>query len=611
MSEVTFTLELRIQAPFLTHAAGTLSLGVDAATQRHRDLPVLNGSQLRGLLRHQLLHCVAELAHAETTPHKPLTQADIERWLGPGVGSEAHADRAILRFDLFWYPTRPPADVDHQPLRHRVQLAADGAVADGQLVVIESPYPVGSEIRFRGRIGARFQRPHDREACVHWLRKAVAMLPAVGALKGIGFGRVLGARIETAVLSPVPALPPDPPAWQEAERIGMTLRLDRPFHIGGNAGHQPEHNRAQGAARIPGAAIKAVMAARARPEAEQRFGDARPWFNQLVVTDALPAEPDAPGRPPPLPLSLALVDGDAGPQLVDLARQAEPCLVRAGGRWQAPRFQPDWKPTDLKAAEAQFHGRPGLEVPTLLGVRTAIDPTRGVADEGRLFALECTEADNHVWCADIDLGLIPPEQRDAARAFLRWLTDVGLAGIGKTAAEADVALHARAFAPRMPPRQPGADLTVLLRSPARLLPDDLAVGGINADVELRKHYADYWHRTSGGQLELGHYFAQQELVGGRFYQLHFAKSPGRYQPVWLTRAGSVFVLHRTKQADADAIGRCLADWAAHGLPSLGSQDWRRNPYLRENGFGEVAIDHHRQCALASPPTDIRPLGDSA
>jgi hypothetical protein len=616
MTRTEFELSLSLQAPLLTHAAGTLSLGVDAATQRHRGQPVLNGSQLRGHLRHLLQHFADELAAAGDG--SKLNDKHIQRWFGPSTGSDDFDGRGALGFDFYWYPRHPPAEEQRQPLRHRVELGGDGAAEEGQLSVIENAYPTGAEIDFVGVIEVDFraqaQAAPDFDAanalseCRQWLAKAVELLPALGALKGIGYGRVLRASlVERKPLLQVSAPDPSGRLGPDVDRFGIALHLDRPFNIGGPAAHRPQGNRYLQQTRIPGAAIKAVMANAWKDTGGDLARDLH--FDHLVVTDALAVPHGQSERPPALPLSLAAMDGAEGPCVRDLAIIDQPCLLDLGTGAGAPRFLPDWKEPDRNAAQTAWLGAVPTPVPALLSVRTAIMPWERVADEGRLFALECTDVQQHHWCADIDLSLIPRAARAEVCNKLLDLFRGGLSRLGKTAARARVEPRAAPFK-AVNAITPAAPIIVLLNAPARLLPDDLRLSGINADDALERHYADYWDKQSQGLVTLGHYYAQQELVGGRYYQLCIAKTPKQYTPVWLTTTGSVFVLQPTAKADAKALAELLAQWQASGLPPLGGAEgsaFANNPYLRENGYGEVYVDHplHRQLAPAAH--EIHPL----
>jgi hypothetical protein len=149
---------------------------------------------------------------------------------------------------------------------------------------------------------------------------------------------------------------------------------------------------------------------------------------------------------------------------------------------------------------------------------------------------------------------------------------------------------------------------------------------VAAAERLRLAYAKAFHHLSDQSLELVTYFARQRLAGGFFLGHRYQKERGqdRYRPWLLTVAGSVFVLRcrdRGRLADAQAK---LHAWQSHGLPlpasvrrELGAGDsdddaalWDRCPFIRHNGYGEVAINLqiHRRLAW---PRDAGAGGDGA
>lgn len=613
MIRTCYRLDLTLQAPVLTHAASTLTLGLDAATQRYRGRPVLNGSLIRGNLRHLLDRFAADLAQEPDPPPfsndpRPLRSDDIATWFGPAQPErDANGEPRIadLTFDFFWTiadPGHPPPNP--QPARHRIRIGATGTVETGQIQVAESAFPVGAEPQFTGLIRARFASRTAQRHAERWLGKALALLPALGAQKGVGFGRIL--RAELSRVEPVATIAPPVTVRGLGPRIGLVLTLDRPFNVAQIARFQPVNNRYLNHDQIPGSAIKAVMA-RAHGGGSQALQDDLD-FDRLVVTAAQPALRGQPGRPLPLPLSLAVFDTPAGPLVHDLALEPGPCLLQHNEQRLPPIFLPDWKPHHRRAAEA--HGGRTAPAPDhLLVVRTAIRPAANVAEESQLFALECTDVLDHGWCLDLDLHQVHPGDYLARRAVTERLIELlqgGLEGLGKTRALARVEVRSQPFSPIAAPQpiQIGEDSgwVVLLRTPARLLPaaiERCQIPPTNGSHALKAAYADYWRAACPG-LELSHYYAQQELVGGDYYWRHF-RGGEDYRPEWLTLAGSVFVLKSRAGTDPAAVSRTIEEWLRSGLPQSkdrATDTWETNPYLRENGFGEVAINDPAHLALA-------------
>jgi len=281
-------------------------------------------------------------------------------------------------------------------------------------------------------------------------------------------------------------------------------------------------------------------------------------------------------------------------------------LLKEGGDLIAPAFQPDWKDADREEAALQLGHAPERPEHLLL-VRTAIERQRGYSEESKLFALECTDVPGYVWCADIDLHGVHPDDGNARSEVTENLLDLlvgGLSDLGKTRALARVEVRERPFfdtsvAPEPLEVEPEKDTwIVLLRTAARLLPARLEeaeippTGGAGA---LLRTYGSYWQQASNECLALRHHYAQQEMVGGQYYWRHF-RALEDYRAEWLTLAGSVFVLE-SATVNRKAAQDILARWLNGGLPKAQDRshdDWRRNPYLGENGFGEIAVNHPDQ-----------------
>lgn len=609
MIRTRYRLCLTLQAPLLTHAAGTLTLGLDAATQRYRGQPVINGSLIRGNLRHLLGRFAQDLTQVPDPADprlRPVRGQDLAAWFGPDQTADAEPQIADLAFGLFW--RLDPASVPSgsaQPARHRIAINAAEVVAEGQIQIAESAFAVGAAPTFTGELRARFSDEEARRHCERWLGKALARLSAIGAQKGVGFGRVL--RAELLRLEPVALIEPPLDSAALGARVGLVLHLNQPFNIAQTARFQPENNRYLNHDQIPGAAVKAVLARAHGGDREALQRDLE--IDRLVVTMALPAPRSAPARRLPLPLSLAVFATAGGPVVHDLALEDAPCLLRYGDEQLPPLFLPDWKEAHRVAAcRAWDPAGTDRESPPahLLVVRTAIRPGENVAEESQLFALECTDVQDHCWCLDLDLDQVAPAARRAVTERLITLLSGGLQDLGKTRAGARVEVRSHPFGPTAPPQPIAIDgrdaWLILVRTPARLLPariEDLLIPSTNGGERLKAAYSEYWTGACA-DLELRHYYAQQELVGGDYYWRHF-RGREDYRPEWLTLAGSVFVLTSRPGADPERVRAAVTRWQRSGLPQAAdrAQDtWETNPYLRENGFGEVAINDPRHQALA-------------
>ena len=138
---------------------------------------------------------------------------------------------------------------------------------------------------------------------------------------------------------------------------------------------------------------------------------------------------------------------------------------------------------------------------------------------------------------------------------------------------------------------------VMLQTPA-LLCDVSAVAPGLSDATVA--YKAYWEEASGKKLTLERHFARQTLMGGEFLWNRFSKQ-SLYSPFVLTNAGAVFVLRVMNDEDAGAAAKKLEEWIRDGLPLAttvrkrfglagDAGDWKKCPYVPENGYGEIAVD---------------------
>ena len=128
---------------------------------------------------------------------------------------------------------------------------------------------------------------------------------------------------------------------------------------------------------------------------------------------------------------------------------------------------------------------------------------------------------------------------------------------------------------------------------------------VNQADKLKQAYNKVWRQLSNDKLELERFFATQSLAGGyylwkRFQASHKSQDEDKlYQPYLLTDAGSVFVLKATGDiTDAQEVidgwfkrGLSLPDWTIESkLDKKEYEYWKYCPYIRHNGYGEIAVN---------------------
>lgn len=630
MKERALTVRLRLAGPVLTRATAMGDYGVDAPVARAsngdgRGRPILPGSLIKGKLRDAWRE-LAAAAPAELAPALGERGERIAEWLGEqNDRGRWEPRRARLRF----------ADLEADRAggsgrRYRVQLDRKlGAVRPTALQAVESPFAPGEEVEFAGEIRLVARGDAELEALRRAVEAGLRWTPSFGGMRGSGFGRLLAA---TVTVAPAPTVSPAPAS--SGDRLALAYTIGAPFCL---AAIQPVDNLFVSAVELSGGAIKGALAATWNERLGRRAGEpiaegcdperaelAR-HFSRLRFTHAFPARRTRPlRRPVTPPLSLVWAGKGEAARLGDALRLGEPALFADGdGRSRAPAFAVDWKPGQRRRVRDLY----GWAAPaTELRVRTAIDPATRRAAEAQLFAYETVvPGEDDVWLGTVDLGDLPEAERAAAREQLVGLLADGLQGLGKTKARVAVEVCAAGgVEPSVPGRADGGgrdEWAVALQTPALLCdPDRLA--GASGREGLRAAFAEVFAELAGGALELaeGGYFAAQRLAGGHYLWRRFLAGR-RYRPLLLTEAGSVFLLRAAAGRRDEAADRVRA-WARHGLPlptwvrdRLGAAAdeeewalWDRCPYLRYNGFGEVALD------LGTPPdgapaaATVEPIG---
>ncbi len=560
-----YTIDLHLAAPVLSQLSGARSHGLDTAALRAEDKrPALPGSLVRGNLRQSWEYFAARFADTGCPDLH-----NINAWLGApsAEGGKNEPQRARLVFDYAWIAQTPG---EKDTVRHRIQIDQHtGTVARGALQVIEQPFaPSQDTVCFRGQARARLADENEAKQVATWLRKGLEFVPALGALKGTGFGRVDKVEVRWDAIpskNGVPATLPGP-------RFGLSLTLDRPFCFAKH--HLPDDNRFESEEFIPGAALRGALARRldAAPNLARHF-------DKLHIRHALPAQDNQ--RPAAISCSLVSAPAQKNStekQLYDLVFEKAPGLIHGC----APAFQPDWKEEEWGKVRKEC-GWP--EISRRIEVHTAIDSTTGAADEGQLFALDCVIPGELKWLTEVTLEAVPEQDLSAVLKELRDLLAEGLADLGKTGAYAEITT--------IPTGQVsehlaglGASIALVLQTPARLLPDPYSILSTNDGGELKKCYAEIWRKLSDNALELSHFYARQRLAGGEYLRQRFWVGKP-YNPEILTEAGSVFVF---AAKDADKAKSTLQEWLRLGLPQAdGRENWADNPFIRANGYGEVKI----------------------
>lgn len=580
-TEHIFTIGLTLRAPILVKSSSPGAFGLGALVYRcawKEDRMAIPGTLLEG----RISEALTQLAHNNTSLLRK-----CESWFGrePDSGSlEPHRGKLFID-DL---TAREPLAASRLRVQNRIRINSDTQCADeGALLVIEAPFAPGANVQFEGVarfIGSETEAAELARCC----EVALKWTAQIGSNRSIGFGRIVSVSLSQASGRPeLGTIAPAPGA------ISLSLDPMGPLCI---SKHKIGDNLFESENIIPGNMIAGAVLETWKaldPEGARDPGHPlRKHFDNIRFRHAFPSTSTA--RPTMVPFSVVKVNGGF---------QVLPAQVKAGLlNNEAPKFRTDWKSEDFGKVEPKFDwALPKKE----LRVRTAIDSLRRRADkgsgpgepQGKLFATETVlpidEQGNCIsWLGRVDLKDVPDEERGKVVEALRSILS-RLSYLSKTKVPCKVRWQA-ADAEPSPDLAENATISLVLQTPALLadprFQDVPASGAINAG-DLLRLYAEVWWDISGHSLELQHFYATQSMAGGRYMHGRFRNSEA-YVPWLLTDAGSVFVL---TVKNRECAKRRLYEWlnGGLGLPARAKQHfgatWKTNPYLPQNGFGEVAL----------------------
>jgi hypothetical protein len=583
-----YDVTLTLIGPLLTRSTTHQRLGIDMVTLRTaKGHPVLPGPHVLGKVRE------AWEQFASVEPNSRYAAA-LDLLGTPGfdaTGAEVKDGAAGRRKRLIAYDFVATHAGDALGRRTRIKIAPEvGAADDGQLIVVDAPYDAGERVVFTGQLVLLGPEPAGLNLTLG-LTKALQWASQMGGLKGIGFGQLADVAVTRAPLA-MPSAAEQP--THSANRIGFRLTPQDAFCLS----DRPEYgNIFHGQATISGAAIKGTIArmmqAGGLPDCDAAV------LARLHISHAQPSPPPGP-RPVAIPSSL--VWARACGRLYDVAlNDGRGGRIGASAeRAEAPAFAADWKGAAWQQAQKLF-GQ--YEPDTELRLRTEINSQTRRAETSRLFGYRSVLPQGFVWTGWITLSQLEhPQQRAQAETLLACLANIGLVGLGKTDARADLTfVAADAITPAIGPEPTvrAPDHSILcLQTPALLCPPNALEA--TQDNALFHAYAAYFGKVSGGAVALLRHFAHQRLHGGVFHRHRYQANRTHYQPWAVTQPGATFVL---KHKDRDKA----QDWlkqigetglrpnedilAGYELDSFAADDlWKYCPWLPENGFGEVAIN---------------------
>ena len=610
MIRARLDITIELTGPFITQGSAPGPWGLDAVLARDaNDRYLLPGTHVTGKLR-EALEELADALNKESAESDQVPDAiEIVCLLGgEAYGNELTARPKRLLFSDFILTD--PVKTD-EGVRYRVRIDPKrGAVQDRMQLMVESPFASGQPMQFEGGVDFFANDEAEIDRIQRQVETGLQWITQLGAYRGQGFGRVTGVQVEVgASISPSESAP-----LGVSDSFDLIIHPQSPLCVDDDA---PVDNLFRSSEIIPGNVLLGclfqMLGGEAGRDTEDEYTLLRQHFSRLRLRHAFPSD-QCMTRPVAMPLSIV----QTGKGWCDVALERGPCLI--GGA--APKFQPDWK----EAGPRADFGWP--EVKRELRVRTAIDSNTLRARDQQLFSYDMVRPDGLCWLSRVDLTDVPEKDRAEVAEQLQRLLSLGLMGLGKTKAIAEVNLQpGGAIHPVMtgdgivPGLGEDGLICITLQTDALLLPKGI-LEETSGGPELIEAYRTVWKELCDG-LRLERFHAKQALKGGGFLAARHGFTGENYYPWILTRAGSVFVF---SVVDQEAAQPAIQGWLEQGLLLAKSiqdswgikgeahEHWRYCPYVPQNGYGEIAVNlpvHERwrprpeECEAIKPIEEVR------
>lgn len=578
-----FSLRVVVRSPYMFQGLANSHLGIDTTFLRdERGHAVIPADQVRGVLQ---AACRALVAPAP----KIAPPALIDQLFGAASaeGSRDEPNRALLITSDLVAREQSASTIT------RIQIDDEtGAAASGALQVIELAASPGADTFFEGSCILLMRPGVDVQQVETLLSRAVGLVPAIGAFKSAGFGEVVAAEVKRAQ----PAQSAVVEAPQAQERVAYRVTFDRPILVDAK---RETDNLFVGSAIVPGAAFKGALATILGSEGhDTAAGDLADALAALRMSHAFPENDSGDASAFPVPLSLYAWEEENAVRFADGLLHAiddedgiSGLVIKAADSYVVPTHPIDWKDRffDELARQGILPHSPSLAPQPRTHVK--IDPALLVGEDEMLYTtvaqgvLKPDRKTPRAWRILVDFNDVAPEHR----ATIQGAIARGLFPIGRTGAEA-------AFEPVLPSSVPqGSSRRFRLPDvPApRPIPGHVDLYSLtlltpalltDPQDDLESQYSRLIAEQTGGRLLRA--YTSRRLAGG-YIAIRRRVYGETYYPFVLTEPGSVFLVR------GGDPGR-LAQIARFGLAPAKLRDadpltWRNCPYLRENGYGEVAF----------------------
>ena len=576
-------ISLAIDAPFISQKSGAIKFGLDSALWRYQGKPAISGALIKGNFRHALHYFSESLTDAGLDG---ISEKQINHWFG-GESEDAHdPQRGLLNFDYAWLCQTK----DSAQNRNRYRIAIDpetNVVQRGSMLVIESPFNVGDTPIFTGSI--RFVSTVDEQAqIINYLEKALQYLTAFGSYKSVGFGKLNNEQTvmehHHQVLS-IDGLSND---YQDVSEFDFIINFDRPLCLSKNV--LINSNRFETHNYLPGNILKGSIAATLQ---NNGFKDLQAigfdqWYFSHGYAIAENQEPITLFSHA-VPLSIVTCKRDGEIMVTDLAGEHGLDLKQG-----VISYKPDWKPNEAALAE-NLTKRSSVALSKTLSIHTRIAKNTNAAQDQGLYSQEEILPFNHDnqpidWQFHLNIQCVDASKKTLATQAIASLERFGINGVGRSKANTTDILIGESVSSNIPKLT--NKLVITLLSDASLF-ERPAQDAVATGEDLTPLYSQYWNTLFKGmktQPKLLDFFAMQHRVGGQHFHAYYQNKRNGvtgYKPEWLTDAGSVFIFDYPDDPNQEA---CIQNLLAFGLPPAHHDHWQQNPFIRENGYGRVAIN---------------------
>ena len=577
------TLNITLQAPFVSQASGESRPGLDVLMLRTPDGTdagdqgkiALPGALIKGNLVHAFNRIIEDAGDSDVLNKKTLIQ-----WFGRGSSKNYIPERGELGFDNYWV-AQPEQEPARDAVQYRIRVdEMTGAVKEGHFVVIESPYAPGKPVTFTGKI-EYWGTSEKAKQLVQFIRIGFELIPALGAFKGVGFGQlakpvtIVSERINPSKLN----FPKDTSCIQIALKPEHAFCFASRMAGSNSASNQSEQdyseaqnseknalqNRFVSQDHIPGNAIKGALinqllkmtqasSLQAIAEGESALACVARHIENVTIGHGL-ATSETQQRPPVFaPLSMIKLASHNAPEhfkdaLNDITEHsATGVYINHNCEVAKLAFATDWKPADFvnsSVALSEFGNRTLVGEPAYISERvvqihTKIQQGDTASAEHQLFSYECVQPkQEQCWLSRIVLpDSLPKQQQTLLMSGLQEIFAYGLGNLGKTDVRAKISCHTPPLATYLDAQQTlitnlqqDQVFALQLNSDTQLLG---SVQHIRESLNIQEDDDLAWCETSlfnlyqqaikelsGDTLALDNFFAEQNLIGGVYHYHRF------------------------------------------------------------------------------------------